>query len=429
MWYSVKSPHAKVQKCVDLIEKSQSNKYQQYSFELINKVQHHIKTIKQKPILYGQTPISKDAYSPDFIYSSLRKQCYDIEVNPTEAYRITGNPWQTEVSTPHPLITVCPTQVISYIANHHPTDACLGIVDIIATVIDKHNITDIHIINTTISFKQNQLEKYHLILDESSMSKLRYYIKLHAHMDPSKTQYPQDGALTIRFKTIELDLRIATLPTKNNEMISLRAFHPKNKIKSLSQLGFSKERIRNPTNDYEKNGLILITGATGAGKSTTLYSLLQSLNHRQVITIEDPIEQPIPNIQQTCVNNKKGYTLDVGLTSILRHNPDVIGIGEIRDANTAKIVLQAAYSGHLVIASLHTNSIETTLLRLQSLGCSPFLISYCLRGIISQELVTSKQQTIELKSNILLCNDPLIITDIEKELTAFIKHNKLITND
>ena len=277
------------------------------------------------------------------------------------------------------------------------------IVDIIATIIDKHNITDIHIINTTISFKQNQLEKYHLILDESTMKKLRYYIKLHAHMDPSKTQYPQDGALTIRFKTIELDLRIATLPTKNNEMISLRAFHPKNKIKSLSQLGFSKEKesaIQQMIT--KKNGLILITGATGAGKSTTLYSLLQSLNHRHVITIEDPIEQPIPNIQQTCVNNKKGYTLDVGLTSILRHNPDVIGIGEIRDANTAKIVLQAAYSGHLVIASLHTNSIETTLLRLQSLGCSPFLISYCLRGIISQELVTSKQQTIELKSNIIM---------------------------
>ena len=115
----------------------------------------------------------------------------------------------------------------------------VGIVDIIATVIDKHNISDIHIINTTISFKQNQLEKYHLILDESSMSKLRYYIKLHAHMDPSKLNTPKDGALTIEYESIELDLRIATLPTKNNEMISLRAFHPKNKNKIVKTIGFS----------------------------------------------------------------------------------------------------------------------------------------------------------------------------------------------
>ena len=363
----------KMQKRSVLTENNSHIPTEAYSVEQIRKVHHHIATVKQKPILYGQTPISNAPYSTTFILNALNEQFYDIEINKNESYRITCNPWTYVNNTPHPLITVCPTQFISYLANHHPSDECIGLLNIIATIIDAYDISDIHLIESAIIFKANQIVKYNLTLNQNTMKKLRYYVKLHAHMDPSNTQHPQDGALTIEYESIVLDLRIATLPTNNEEMISIRAFHPKNKIKSLKQLGFNdKKETAIQEMIAHKNGLILITGATGAGKSTTLYTLLQALKHRHVITIEDPIEQSIPNIHQTSVNNKKGYTLDVGLKAILRHNPDVIAIGEIRDANTADIVLQAAYSGHLVIASLHTNSVETTLLRLQSLGAHLF---------------------------------------------------------
>ena len=178
----------------------------------------------------------------------------------------------------------------SYLANHHPSDECIGLLNIIATIIDAYDISDIHLIESAIIFKANQIVKYNLTLNQNTMKKLRYYVKLHAHMDPSNTQHPQDGALTIEYESIVLDLRIATLPTNNEEMISIRAFHPKNKIKSLKQLGFNdKKETAIQEMIAHKNGLILITGATGAGKSTTLYTLLQALKHRHVITIEDPI--------------------------------------------------------------------------------------------------------------------------------------------
>jgi type II secretory ATPase GspE/PulE/Tfp pilus assembly ATPase PilB-like protein len=209
-------------------------------------------------------------------------------------------------------------------------------------------------------------------------------------------------------------------------MLSLRLFNLNNNLKNLENLGFESNKINCIKQMINaEHGLILITGATGSGKSTTLYSLLRLLQHRHVITLEDPIEQVIPNIHQTCINPNQGYTFEIGLKAILRHNPDVIAVGEVRDKQTAEIVINAAYSGHLVIASLHTNTIETTLLRLKNLGCSPFLISYCLRGIISQRLVQSKSKT-ELCSSVLQCTKPHIITDLEKELSLFLKNNKII---
>ena len=362
-----------------------------YSVEQIKLVKQKLTTKQEAEVLYNQTPKSTAPYLPKFILTSINQQYYEIEINPSESYRITCNPWKDENLLNHQkLITVCPTLFISYLANHHPTNECIGALNILATIIDHYNISDLHFIKSTVIFKQNQQERFRLIFAETDMKKLRYYLKLHAHMDPSNTQQPQDGSLSFKFEHIQLDLRVATLPTRNEEMLSIRAFNLKNKIKSLAELGFNSKKAAAITQMIKnKNGLILITGATGAGKSTTLYALLKLLKKRHVITIEDPIEQPLTDIHQTNINNKKGYTLDVGLKAILRHNPDIIAIGEIRDAKTADIVLQAAYSGHLVIASLHTNSIEATLLRLQSLGCSPFLISYCLRGIIAQDLISS----------------------------------------
>ncbi|MEK9727840.1 MAG: ATPase, T2SS/T4P/T4SS family, partial [Candidatus Margulisiibacteriota bacterium] len=244
--------------------------------------------------------------------------------------------------------------------------------------------------------------------------------------DPNIAMKPQDGSFNFQFNDIKIELRVAALPTAQEEMISLRLFNPNKEAETLNSLGFSNKKVSIIKHMVQqKNGLILSVGTTGSGKSTTLYTILKQLSDQHVITLEDPIEQIIPNIHQTALNENQGYTFDIGLKAILRHNPDVIVIGEIRDQKTAEIALNAAYTGHLVIASLHTNSIEATLLRLENLGCSSFLISYCLRGIISQSLEQNKNK-IELKSTLLLCESPYIVNNIKKELQEFIKQNILI---
>ena len=170
-----------------------------------------------------------------------------------------------------------------------------------------------------------------------------------------------------------MDGRIATLPTQEGELISIRLFNHSQSLTSISSLGFSPQQLKQISNLlHHSNGLILITGSTGAGKTTTLYALLNELKDRHIITLEDPIEKIIPHTHQTTINQLQNYTMDTALKAILRHNPEVIAIGEIRDRKTAEAVINAAYSGHLIIASLHTNSIETTLLRLSNLGISPF---------------------------------------------------------
>ena len=155
--------------------------------------------------------------------------------------------------------------------------------------------------------------------------------------------------------------------------------------------------------------------------------MLNELEGRHIITLEDPIEKIIPHANQTAINQMQGYALDTALKAILRHNPDVIAIGEIRDEQTANAVINAAYSGHLILASLHTNSIETTLLRLLNLGISPFLMSYCLRGIIAQSLTqfNNKQQ---LTSDVFICKTPpTIINNINEDLPTFLEKNIRIT--
>jgi type II secretory ATPase GspE/PulE/Tfp pilus assembly ATPase PilB-like protein len=259
------------------------------------------------------------------------------------------------------------------------------------------------------------------------MERLMYFIKLHSHMDPAIFRTPQDGAYCFNKENIKIDVRTSTLPTQNGEMISLRLFYYDQHFESLNNIGLSSKKLEKIRSLLTiPNGLILITGATGSGKSTTLYAMLRELTHRHVITLEDPIERLIPGIHQTSINEWQNYTMSVGLKALLRHNPDVIAIGEIRDSQTAEAVINAAYSGHLVIASLHTNSIETTLLRLANLGISPFMIGYCLRAIISQSLQFSEGKT-KLKSELLICETPYIIQNLKKELNDFINKNSHIT--
>ncbi|MEC8678643.1 MAG: ATPase, T2SS/T4P/T4SS family, partial [Candidatus Margulisiibacteriota bacterium] len=354
----------------------------------------------------------------------FKAQGFTASISDSQKYLITCNPFNIALQTHQntPAIIVSPKQFIFFLCYQDNNNPIEGLFKLILFLAEDNKSTDIHIYNNeTITIKQNGYNQISIPIYQSMAKRLMYYIKLIGHLDPNITFKPQDGATIFKYNEINLDVRISTIPTHQNEMISLRVFNPNNNFKDLENLGFEPNKINSIKQMINaEHGLILITGATGSGKSTTLYSLLRLLQHRHVITLEDPIEQVIPNIHQTCINPNQGYTFEVGLKAILRHNPDVIAIGEIRDKQTAEIVLNAAYSGHLVIASLHTNTIETTLLRLKNLGCSPFLISYCLRGIISQKLIQSKTKT-QLSSSILQCIKPHIITDLEKDLSLFLK--------
>ncbi len=220
---------------------------------------------------------------------------------------------------------------------------------------------------------------------------LKSLIKLHAHMDISQITQPQDGRLSTQYEGRHFDIRAASLPTVFGEDFVLRLFHMESIGSHFSSLGFRQEAVQLIEGMAEQeSGLVLVTGPTGSGKTTTLYTFLSYLlqyKKRTIVTLEDPVEAILPGIRQSQINPSIGYTFSSGLKAILRQDPDCIMIGEIRDQHTAQVALEAAYTGHLVLASLHTSDCRSTLLRLSGFGLDPFLVSYALKGIVSQKLV------------------------------------------
>ena len=374
-------------------------------------------------------PIMASEYGVSTILAAFYNQGYVARMSAHRQYLVTCNPHHKalRIHSDMPLMLVCPQQYIMYLAHQYIDNPVTGLLNLILFIAHDQTVTDIHLCNDCqIIMKKNRKHYQTLTVPPNGLQPLKYYIKFNSNLDPNITFRPQDGAIPYSFDSIDLDVRVATLPTQHHEMMSLRIFNANHGPQTLDQLGFSREKIQAiHTMIQNDNGMILITGSTGSGKSTTLYGLLRRMNHRHILTLEDPIEQTISSVHQTQVDDRKGYAIDVGIKAILRHNPDVIAVGEIRDKHTADIAINAAYSGHLVIASLHTNSIDTTLLRLKSLGCSEFLIGYCLRGIITQSLDNRNDQ-LQLNSAILLCKKPYIMTDIHNQLTDFIKYNILL---
>ncbi len=215
-------------------------------------------------------------------------------------------------------------------------------------------------------------------------------IKLIGGLNIAERRLPQDGRTTFQFGANEMDIRISTIPILNGESIVLRLLD-KNAMKfDLKELGMNAELLQ----DFEKliripYGIILVVGPTGSGKTTTLYSVMCSLNdrHRKIITIEDPVEYQLPGLSQMQVNPKIGLTFANGLRSIVRQDPDVILVGEIRDKETADIAINAALTGHLVLSTLHTNDAVGAVVRLIDMGIEPFLITASLAGVLSQRLI------------------------------------------
>ena len=216
------------------------------------------------------------------------------------------------------------------------------------------------------------------------------HIKLISNLDITQTRLPQDSRFCINVNNDSYDFRVSTMPTIESESIVIRILDKKNINKSIQDLGLSTDVFEVLQKALKlTQGLILITGPTGAGKTTTLYSILQELNssEKKIITVEDPIEYKIDSISQVGVNTKIGLSFEMILKNILRQDPDIIFIGEIRDKFSLDIALQASLTGHLVLASIHSNNAVETISRLMDLDADPFLISSTLKLILAQRLV------------------------------------------
>ncbi|SDK14794.1 type II secretion system protein E (GspE) [Ferrimonas sediminum] len=215
-------------------------------------------------------------------------------------------------------------------------------------------------------------------------------IKVMARLDIAEKRVPQDGRISLRIGGRAVDVRVSTMPGSRGERVVLRLLDKNQAMLNLKQLGMSKpirdqfdELIRKP------HGILLVTGPTGSGKSTTLYAGLTEINSRDrnILTVEDPIEYEIEGIGQTQVNTKVDMTFARGLRAILRQDPDVVMVGEIRDLETGSIAVQASLTGHLVMSTLHTNTAAGAITRLQDMGVEPFLVSSSLLGVLAQRLI------------------------------------------
>ncbi|HOE31856.1 MAG TPA: ATPase, T2SS/T4P/T4SS family [Smithellaceae bacterium] len=215
-------------------------------------------------------------------------------------------------------------------------------------------------------------------------------IKIISTMNITIRRMPQDGRSTVKYEGRMIDLRVSTIPSAHGETIVIRILDSVKGLIPLSKLGMPDNIIRDLLEMLNKpQGMLFVTGPTGSGKTTTLYSLLTqlSLESESVVTIEDPIEYELENIKQVPVNEKVGFTFAAALRSILRQDPDVIMVGEVRDSETAQISTKAALTGHLVLSSVHTNDTIATISRLRDLGIEPYLISSALNAILAQRLV------------------------------------------
>ncbi|TXL62472.1 type II secretion system protein GspE [Cerasibacillus terrae] len=215
-------------------------------------------------------------------------------------------------------------------------------------------------------------------------------IKIMGNLNITETRLPQDGRMKMQIDFKPIDIRLSSLPALHGEKIVMRILDLSNALDQLGKVGFHEENLHKFRSMIQQpNGIVLITGPTGSGKSSTLYAALNELNSDDVniITVEDPVEYQLAGINQVQVNEQIGMTFATGLRSILRQDPDIVMIGEIRDLETAEISVRASLTGHLVLSTLHTNSAAAALTRLTDMGIEPFLITSSLSGVVAQRLV------------------------------------------
>jgi type IV pilus assembly protein PilB len=240
-------------------------------------------------------------------------------------------------------------------------------------------------------------------------------IKILAEMDIAETRLPQDGNFNVKMERRGFEIRVSTFPTIYGENVVLRILDQTSPLFKLEELGFSEETLNHFKQLIRKSsGIILVTGPTGSGKTTTLYALLNMINSKEknIITIEDPVEYRLALIRQTQINPKAGINFATGLRSILRQDPDIIMIGEIRDLETSEIAMQAALTGHLVLSTLHTNDAPEAISRLVDIGVEPYLISSSVIGVLAQRLIRTICPDCKTPHQV----DPNVMKDLGEEM-------------
>ncbi len=259
-------------------------------------------------------------------------------------------------------------------------------------------------------------------LSSFSLSAIVTRIKIMGKMNIAEKRVPQDGRAETKINGEEIDVRISTIPTVYGEKIVLRLLERSNFMFSKEKLGFNERNLK----VFDKilsqpYGILLVTGPTGSGKTTTLYATLKELNkiEKNIVTIEDPVEYKLEGINQIQVNPKAGLTFASGLRSILRQDPDIIMVGEIRDSETAEIAVRAAITGHLVLSTLHTNDCASSIIRLVDMGIEPYLVSSAVIGVVSQRLVKELCPNCKIPYKASYSEKSLLGLDKDKEITLY----------
>lgn len=258
----------------------------------------------------------------------------------------------------------------------------------------KENASDIHFEPSANELKIRYRKDgvfFSLPAAPNSLSKaILAHLKSIANLNVAEHNKPQDGRITLEINHKFLNFRVSTIPAQFGETLVLRILDPSSLNLNLDQLGFSPTLVQTIRKLAKRpHGIFIVTGPTGSGKTTTLYSLIQDIysSTKKYLTAEDPVEYIIPGVSQISINNAIGLTFSKVLRAFLRHDPDVIMVGEIRDLETAQIAIQASLTGHLVLTTLHTNSTASAITRLIDLGLSPPLLASALQGILAQRLI------------------------------------------
>ncbi len=276
-------------------------------------------------------------------------------------------------------------------------------------------ISDIHINpkpeHVCIQWRELGILRTILTIPRERYITMQRRIKFKAKLKLNIESASQDGQYTFDCNKRIVNVRVATLPTRFGEAFTLRFLDPERGIVPLEALGFPDE-IKHQLTELSNlpNGLILVTGPTGSGKTTTLYALLSTLSgkDRNIVTLEDPIEYELKDIIQSQVDPEHGYTFASGLRAILRHDPDIVLVGEIRDQETAQTAIDASLTGHLVLATLHTNSAIEAIPRLLSMGVSSYTFAPALRGVLAQRLVRTVKPELRSKATVIDGGDPSV---------------------
>lgn len=299
----------------------------------------------------------------------------------------------------------------------------------------KDGASDIHIEpyeeNLAVRFRVDGILKEKLNPSSRIAPLLNARIKVMSNLDIAERRMPQDGRMSLKLGEKWIDIRVSTLPSSFGERLVLRLLDKADASLDLRELGMSDEMTKDYLDQLKStSGIILVTGPTGSGKTTTLYSGLNYLNDqtRNILTVEDPIEYALEGIGQTQVNNKVGLSFAKGLRAILRQDPDVVMVGEIRDKETAETAIQASLTGHLVLSTIHTNDAVGAITRLVDMGVEPYLLASSVKMVIAQRLVRKISDEQKLSGRIGIFEMIKIDNDIKKLINENIDEDSIRNN-